>query len=394
MSDGQSNIAEYLRRYLAYRRRTISRRTVTALRVMFGLLSLSGFLLGPTQASATLLYSGGEDIDFICNASGSCGVDTNSSTFRAGWARESVNVYGSNSDPASNRMATPTFTPSSLLWIHAQYCSTSYGAQCNGENPASGYQMLRVLDSSGNPTLIVRGTGVTGQLKVSSRTSAGVFTDLVTCSSAINSSLGQIDIYINYGSTGEFTIYNNSAKVCDFTGNVTNGDGASTLNQVEFASASTSASWSEVIIATTDTRAMARFTANTIGNGNTVGFTGTNVCSNIWNASAFNDSNFGYSGSSNVLQECTLRNAIPPGAYNVVGLGMSARVLVGSSGPLHFDFVTRTGGTDYLSTNFTPTNSFSNVINYFQTTNPATSAPWSVSDFQATGFNVGLETKP
>jgi len=62
--------------------------------------------------------------------------------------------------------------------------------------------------------------------------------------------------------------------------------------------------------------------------------------------------------------------------------------------PDQFVKVTRTGGTDYTSSDFAPLNSFSNITNYIQTTNPATSNPWAVSDFSATGFNVGEETKP
>jgi hypothetical protein len=345
-----------------------------------------------SNARAQLLYAGGEDIDFICNGGGTCAV--NLAGYRTGWAREAYAAAGSTSDPPINRFATATFSANSTLWIHAQICIVS-GGGCSGNGTTSNAQMLRILDSSGNPTLIIRGTGTAGQLKISSRSSAGAFTDLVTCSSAFNVSLTQIDLYVNYGTSGEVTLYGNSVQVCDFTGNVTNGDGATTLNQVEFASASTAYSaWSEIIVATTDTRAMARFTANTVGNGNTTGFSGTNICSAIWNATSFNDANYGYSGSSNVLHECTINSAIPPGAYNVLGLVMSARALVGASGPLHFNFLTRTAGTDYPSSNFAPTTSFSSFTNYIQTVNPATSSPWAVSDFQASGFNVGEETKP
>lgn len=304
---------------------------------------------------------------------------------------KSILMSGSGSaDPPSNRLATPTFAANSTLWIHAQFCMDS----CTTINNTLSAQMLRVIDSAGNPTLIVRGTGPGGQLKISSRTAAGVFTDLVTCPSAVNLPLTQIDLYVNYGTSGEVTFYNNSVAVCDYTGNVTNGDGATTLNQVEFSSAGSNSRWSEVIIATTDTRAMARFTANTLANGNTAGFSGSNICSSIWSAAAVNNSNYGYSGTANVLQECTVKNTIPPGAYSVLGLVMSARALVGSSGPLHFDFATRVNGTDYLSSDFAPTTSFSNFSNYLQTTNPSTSNPWSISDFQATGFNVGEQTKP
>jgi hypothetical protein len=354
-------------------------------------LFVFNFLCCPTGALATLLFSGGEDIDFICNGLGSCSVQTNSSDFRPAWARSAYQVTGTTTDPPSNRFATPTFAANSTIWIHAQFCNGS----CYVSNNPSG-QMFRVMDSVGNPTLVVTGTGTAGQLQISSRTATGTFTSLVTCPLALNSSLTQVDLYVNYGTAGEVTFYNNGVKVCDFSGNVTNGDGATTLNQVEFASPTEydSANWSEIIIATTDTRAMARFTANTVANGNTTGFSGSNICSSIWNATAFNDANYGYSGTANILHECTVNSAIPPGAYTVLGLVMSARALVGSSGPLHFDFLTRVNGTDYPSADFAPTNGFSNFTNYLQTVNPATSNPWSVSDFQAAGFNVGEETKP
>jgi hypothetical protein len=360
-------------------------------RYLLAVLFAFSLAIGSTEASATLLYSGGEDIDFVCN--GSCSVSTNANSFRAGWARESYQASGSASDPPSSRFATSVFAANSTLWIHAQLC---LGNGCGSNGTTSNYQMIRVFDSAGNPTLVVRGTGTTGQVKISSRTSAGVFTDLATCSSVINVTLAQLDLFINYGTSGEVTLYSNSAQACDFSGNVTNGDGATTLNQVEFAGPTlgTSANWSEVIVATTDTRAMGRFTANTTANGNATGFSGTNVCSSIWNATTANDANFGFTGSNSIVHECTTNGSIPAGSYNVLGLVMSARVLVGVTGPQHFDFVTRTGGTDYLSSDFAPTTSFTNITNYIQTVNPATSSAWVPSDFQTTGFNVGEESKP
>ncbi|RWA64663.1 hypothetical protein [Mesorhizobium sp.] len=371
------------------------------LRLQLGLFAiLLATLVSATGASATLLYSGGEDVDFICNGGGSCTVSTTTYTFRPAWARSAYEVYGSISDPAANRFATSPFSANPTSWVHAQYCNV-YSSMCNTTTAANA-QMLRVMDSNGNPTLIVRGTGTAGQVKVSSRTSSGTFTDLVTCSSAVNTALTQIDLYVNYGTSGEIRLYNNSQQVCSYTGDVTNGDGATTLNQIEFSSVSNvqggtsngRGEWSEVIVATTDTRAMSRFTANTLANGNTVGFSGTNVCSAIWNAIANNDANYGYSGTANTTHECTIKSTIPAGSYNVLALVMSARALVGTSGPQHFDFVTRTGGTDYTSADFAALPSFSNISNYIQTVNPATSAPWTVSDFSAVGFNVGEETKP
>lgn len=371
------------------------------LRALLPILTLIGLTVG-AGARAQLLYAGGEDVDFLCNGGGSCASSTTGGAYRTGWARTAYTALGTTLDPATNRFATPTFSPNSTLWIHAQFClanTLSPNSACGSggsTTTTANAQMLRILDSSGNPTLIVRGTGTSQQVKISSRTAAGVFTDLVTCSSAFNLALTQLDLYVNYGSSGEVALYSNSVQVCDYTGNVTNGDGATTLNQVEFASPINGfySAWSEVIIAGSDTRAMARFTANTVANGNTTGFSGTNVCSAIWSAIPFNDTSYGSSGSSNVSHECTINSSFPAGNYSVLGLVMSARTLVGSSGPLHFDFITRIGGTDYTSSDFAPTTSFSNIGNYIQTTNPATSNPWSVSDFQAAGFNVGEKTKP
>ncbi len=365
------------------------------------LLLFTSIILGlasGSNARAQLLYSGGEDIDFFCNGGGTCSVSTAGGSFRSGWAREAYAADGTTSDPPTNRFATPVFSANSL-WIHAQFCViTLFGEGCANNNTSSNAQMLRIFDSSGNPTLVVSGTGTAGQLQISPRTAGGAFTTLVTCPSAFVVSVTQLDLYVNYGTSGQVTLYSNSGQVCTYSGNVTNGDGATTLDQVEFASPTSGdyAAWSEVIVATSDTRAMSRFTANTSGNGTTTGFssTGGDICSAIWNATSYNDSNYGYSGANNVVQECTVNSSIPAGSYSVLGLVMSARALVGATGPQHFQFVTGVNGTNYTSSNFAPTTSFSNFTNYIQTVNPATGNPWAISDFQASGFNVGEETQP
>jgi hypothetical protein len=347
-----------------------------------------------SPANAAILYSGGEDIDFTCVTGGSCGISTGTATYRSAWARESIEVLGTSADPPINRYVTPAFNPSSTVWFHAQFCSDYYG--CGGNNPTSQkYQMIRLIDTNGAAAVIVMGTGTNAQLAIASRTAAGVITTLATCPVAFNIARSQIDVFVNYSMTGEVALYRDSVKVCDYTGNVTNGDGATALDGLELAAPnSQNGAWSEVIVATTDTRAMARFSAYTTGNGNTIGFSGTNVCSSIWSVASYNDASYGYSGSNDVVHECTVHNTIPPGSYSVLGLVMSARALAGSTGPQHFDFVTRTAGTDYTSPDYAPINSFSNFSNYIQLTNPASGSAWTVSDFEDSGFNAGLETKP
>lgn len=350
-----------------------------------------------TPSHATILFAGGEDIDFTCSLASTCQVDTTSVTFRAAWAREAYDANAGSGDPQPRYFQTPAFSANSTIWIHARYCHTSAGS-CS-VSTTSDAQAVIVIDSAGNPTLMLRGTGTDGVLKISSRTPGGVFTDLATCSAGFpGGALMQFDLYIDYGTSGEVALYANSVKLCDFTGDVTNGDGATTLDQIRFADpASLIASgggWSEVIIATTDTRAMGLYTLAPNGSGNATQWTGTNPCTSILNAITIDDANYVYTAGSGQVEECTVTNSIPPGSYSVQALVMSGRLLVGASGPQHFDFVTRTGGTDYPSADFAPTTSFSNFGNYVQAVNPATSNPWAVSDFTTSGFNIGLESKP
>ena len=354
-----------------------------------------GLALTHAPAQATLLFAGGEPADFTCAAGSACYVSTNALQYRPAWARGAIlaGAFNGVNDPPTNRFGTPTFTATSSVWVHLQYC-TDWNNCENGT--ASGTQMIRVFDSAGNPTIVIRGTGTVGQLQLSSRTAAGVFTDLATCPGALTTSLNQIDLFVNYGSAGQIILYNASTPVCTYSGNVTNGDGATTLERVEFSSANNQqgGSFSEVIIATTDTRAMSRFSAPTAANGVTTSFSGTNVCSSIWPAIQYNDANYAWTATNNAVHECTIYSAIPAGAYSVLGLVMSTRALVGSTGPQKFNFVTRVGTTDYFSPDLSPTMSFSNISNYIQTVNPATSNPWDVTDFTASSFNVGQKAKP
>ena len=153
------------------------------LRWLFGPLLLLAPTLLPTGASATLLYAGGEDSDVICAIGGTCGVDTNSLHYRPDWAREAISVYVIGNDPPTNRFATAPFTSSSTLWVHGQYCGRRTSPCSSGTS--NGAQLMRFMDTAGNPALVIRGTGTEGQLKIDSRSASGTFSTLVTCSSAV-----------------------------------------------------------------------------------------------------------------------------------------------------------------------------------------------------------------
>lgn len=356
--------------------------------------AIVALLLGSFPAGATILFAGGEDVDFVCT--GTCSNSTSASTFRSSFARGSYGSVASASDPPSNRFSTATFTASTSIWVHAQACVGA--GLCSTASTTSGDQWLRVMDSGGNATLLLRGTGTANQVKISSRTSGGVFTDLVTCSSAISdSALSQIDLFIDYGASGSVTLFKDSVQVCTYSGDVTNGDGSTTLQAVEFAGVGVGATgyWSEVVVSTTDTRAMALYRLTPNGAGNAVSWGGSNPCTAIVNNNPFNDGSFATSSASDQLLQCTTTNTIPAGTWAVNAVVMSARLRRGTSGPQTFNYSTRTGGSDFTNgVDLSLTTSFANYSNYIQATNPNTTSAWTTSDLTAVGFNIGLKSRP
>jgi len=106
--------------------------------------------------------------------------------------------------------------------------------------PPNNTQFVRFIDDAGNAAIILRGTGSAGQFRVESRTSGGSFTTLVTCSSVIDNALTQVDIFLDFSASGSVVVYKNSASACTYSGDTTNGDGATTITRVELGGTSTS----------------------------------------------------------------------------------------------------------------------------------------------------------
>jgi hypothetical protein len=363
-------------------------------------------LLFACPGQATILAQGSEDIEFTCfTVTGNCAASTDNRGFRSSFVREAYTVSGAGAtnDPPTNRFATATFANTNNIWFHAQYCQQN-GGPCNGNGATnatvSNSQMIRFMDNVGNPAIIIRGTGTAGQVKVSSRTAGGVFTDLVsTCSGVITSTVSapaQVDVFVNLAVSGQVTVYASGVQVCNFTGDTTNGDGATGFTSVEMAVArndSIQSAWSEVIVADVDTRSKAVLRLTPLANGNATQWTGTNICSTLWPVAGFNDSVYASSSTNNQLQQCTVFNTFPGGTWRVDAVVMSARALRGVTGPQHFQWLTRTGAADFTSSDVTLTAGFANYQN-IQNLNPQTSAVWAVGDLTAAGFNLGLKSTP
>jgi hypothetical protein len=354
-------------------------------------------LFGVGSAQATVLFAGSEDIDFVPAAScgGNCFTTTAGGTFRTAYARGGLeNNSSSGSDPNPIRWVSPVWNSTTgTAWIHGQYYSQTTTSVSSG-------QWLIVYASDGNPAIIVRGTGTAGTVKISKRSVAGSFTDLVTCSATMpsNNSLQQIDLNIVYAVSGSVTLYKNSVSICTFSGDVTT-DSRTLLNQFAFGALTNSVDvWSELIVADSDTRAMSLVTMEPAAAGNSNAWTGTNPCTAIVNVFTNNDASFISTTSNNVLNQCTVKfgnanTSFPSGSFTLNAVVTSLRALRGSSGPQHIEHNLRTGGVDSNTSDVTLTTSFANYYNIWAT-NPNGGGAWAVSDVTAAGFNIGVKSTP
>jgi hypothetical protein len=367
-------------------------------RLAFALL----LLLAAAPAHATLLFAGGEDSDFTLGTScGTCAPDsTDTSTWRTNFARESLLIVRGSSPTTGPFLKTPAFTAETVLWFHAQTCNYDGSGGCNMLKTASNTILLNFFGADGNPAILIRGTGTDSQVKISKIDTSGTITDLATCGAGTYPSggLDQLDVYLNYAVAGEVTLYRNSSQFCDYTGDVTTNS-RTQINQAAIGGINGNGlsfytNWSEIIIATTRTTAMNLWTLAPNGAGNATDWTGANPCTAIVNAKTINQASYINTASTAVINECTVTNSVPSGDYTPLALVMSMNGLVGATGPQNFDFLTRTGGADYASSDMALTNTFGNVGNYIQTLNPASSAAWAIGDWTAVGFNVGVESKP
>lgn len=344
----------------------------------------------------TILYAGGEDISFTLIG----GANGNITNYRSGFGRIGLmaNANSGTADPPAARWVSPTFTATSTLWIHAAIY------QALGSSTAN-QQGLIVRSPDGVSRVLVRQTATAGQLKVSSRNAAGTITDLGSPAST-NLPTGQggastltlFDLFINYTSAGGVTLYLNGIPVITYSGDPRT-DSATQLNQVEFANLGLSAggvtatetSWSEIIMADQDTRSMALVTMAPQASGNTQAWT-PNTLANI-NKTTASDSTFISTTTNNTLSQWTQPTTLPTGVWNVLAMVQNARVQASVTGPQHFDWSCRTGGSDYLAGTSQAPPSGGGFQNFQRiwATNPRTSAAWTTTDITG-GLQFGIDS--
>ena len=253
--------------------------------------------------------------------------------------------------------------------------------------------MLAAYSPDGTPRIVVRQvSSTTGVYKISTYNNSSVFTDLVSMSSAcFGSAIHKLDLYINYNVSGEVTLYCDGVSVADYTGNVTTNS-ATQINKYLLTSPSSNnyAYWSEIIVATTDTRNLRLATLAPSANGNTVNWD-TGGVANV-NETTDNTSTVNASGTAGQIQEYTV-TSLPAGSFQVQDVWINMKAQVDTSGPQHIQGMVRAGSTDYTSGNLSPPQGSWGWISTDWTTNPNTGIAWTTSDLSAVGFNLGFKSQ-
>ena len=362
--------------------------------------------------TSPIVFVGGEDLDFqlaggytttTSGAANGIFIDTTTGHFRAGYARYGLAIAscgpGTNVNNFTNlnylRNAVP-FSQTSF-WLTTRYY---YNRSVN--TTLAGSQWWIVLeDASRIPRLRIRNTvaGVGGPYVVEKVNAAGTATSLGTLTSTPSNAPSipdKLDLFCNYAVAGQFSFYINGTLAFNYVGDVTT-DGITSLGYFRLSQAVAPNSsnfsptggevYSEVIVATSDTRAMSLVTQAPNGAGNASTWTGsyTQVNGNL-----VSRGNPIYTTTAGQLEEFTV-NSLPSGAFSVVSLVVKAEAAAILNGPQNLQLAVRTGGFDFLSNTLSVSPAWSAVA-FNWDVNPNTSAAWTQSDLNAGGFNVGFES--
>lgn len=202
----------------------------------------------------------------------------------------------------------------------------------------------------------------------------------------------RIDIHVIFNdTTGEITIYKDNVQDGTFSGDTITNGAIGTCDKVTFSGMeSTWANntyYSAIMIADEDTRTIRYIqdTINAVGTHND--FTGayTSV-----DSTGIDDINF-MSGNSGQKQTFT-KGAGPTAyatGYDVIAVGVSARLKRGGAGAASHQLMVREGTTDGLGTSTSSPESFTNHKALF-TTNPDTSAAWTYAEADAAEVGVSI----
>ena len=352
--------------------------------------------------TSPILFAGGEDLDLFSPngwptvvSSPNNTIDTTSGRFRSGYARYALSAnWNQHSNPASFYIPSGLYS-SSLFWTtYRVYANTLWSGF------GSTYAIHTWYDTSGLARLRIKFNGTNCQFYTVN--ASGTETQLggnfsVTGPPALQSN--KIDIFINYAVAGQFTVYFNGTSVFSYSGDITTNSVTVLDSKLDFnvwnnaTGQSGYFAYSEIIVATRDTRNMSLVTQASMANGNTHNWDGGTATNLASTSETTGDASPNYASSAGLIQEYEVTPALPSGNFSVISVIHKARATAGTSGPTKFDFMIRFAATDYTSPDQSLGSSWI-TYSYSWDLNPNTLAAWQTSDLAAssTAFNMGLQS--
>lgn len=334
----------------------------------------------------TIYLGGGEDSEFI--PFGSASVNTGGGSFRPSYARCSL-VGGTVGQATFGFWQNKKPFSASSFWFTGRRISAS----SNFPNQSNNSQILAFYDASNILRLLITGTGTAGVYKFLKADSAGSLTQLGSNFTIVDrgaTAQNKFDLNIVNAVSGSITVWIDGLQVFTYSGDTTT-NGVSTIAYVRLGSTTNIGlsngqdCWSEIIICDQDTRSLSLQTLAPVANGNTHNFnTGTPAAANV-NEVTLSDATLDGSTIAGQIDQYTIP-AIVAGSFGILAVGVSARMVKGSSGPSKVDLNVRSSGADYFSADQTLSLSWDTYANWWNA-DPATSLPWA-----ALPANIGIKS--
>lgn len=326
------------------------------------------------------------------------GISYNGTQYRSSFARQALYVPGNTittTIPPTDYAASPVTANMSNFWFSCQIgVPTTSGANANTANQP----VMWFADSGGVIRLLVRGTGTSGQYKLSTRNAAGTLVDLVTSAAGAFPTVGlggsvQVCCYINYSASGQFQLWINGVNVADTgTGVNITTNSATALNQFSYQNffnqpqIGSQGCLSEPALSTVNLLGAGVYTIPPVAAGNTQSWT-PNTVGNV-NKVSINDATGVSTSTANALSEWTVSTTLPTGSWTISSVQQEVRISCGATGPQNFEFLVRTtDGSDHVAGTTALTTSYVNY-SYNWATNPHTSASWNAGEL----INAGVES--
>jgi hypothetical protein len=365
-----------------------------------------------------ILFVGGEDLNFTVLGSVSAWtvgtpvsnsaspfwyIDSTAGRFRSGYSRHALSLVASSQQASAFIRSNIAFS-SSNFWTSARM----YSGPLSGANSGSGSVVLmRWADSGGIVRLQIKSNGGSqpgNTVLLQTVNAAGTATTVATSTGTFGTSSpgtpDKIDVYVNYAVSGTFTVYSNGTQIATYSGDITT-NGVTSLSYVDLGQACSgtnlgsngATSWSECAVATRDTRNLSVVTQVATANGNADTFAAGTAANLASTSMTTGQASPNYSISAGQIQEYTVTPALPVGSFSVVSVVHTALATIGASGPTKFDFMVRTGGTDFVSSDIAPSLVWA-AYSFNWDTNPNTGNAWQTSELPnaSASFNLGLKS--